>query len=369
MNAERTSRHHCDDGHGHEQRSRYAPAGTAGAMLLLLVCATARSQDVTVSPSEYDRYAASQVQNARHHALAAKTPLGSTARTSELFSLPPEDNSDAAYLSPADSRYPGDMQYHGGKVVQNLEQYLIYVNLASSHSCTTIATCWGDPHAFLRDLGQSEFIHMVDRYVGRTEDDRYRVSDSPIFVNYPTTSMPLTDADMLTIVHAVAMSLPGTPAGYANLYHIFLVPGQDECLDATYTVCYSPDNPSTESFCAYHGWGDFNDIGHVLYTVEPAADNDACSSRPGTPNGQLVDSTNNILSHETFETISDPDNTAWWNDVQDVFYGAEIADECSFVIFTPTAVYFDPVNVTLNGRPYAAQPIYKNAAHVCTTAP
>jgi hypothetical protein len=53
----------------------------------------------------------------------------------------------------------------------------VYVNLGSSPSCSTIATCWGNPHGFLHDLGKSDFIYVADQYVGRTEDDRYRVSD------------------------------------------------------------------------------------------------------------------------------------------------------------------------------------------------
>ena len=32
----------------------------------------------------------------------------------------------------------------------------------------------------------------------------------------------------------------------------------------------------------------------------------------GGPNGTLADSTNNVLSHEISETITDPDLNAWW---------------------------------------------------------
>jgi len=75
---------------------------------------------------------------------------------------------------------------------------------------------------------------------------------------------------------------------------------------------------------------DFRDIGHVLYSVEPFQNVEGCSSRPGTPDGQLADSTNNVLSHETFETIPDPDGTAWLNILDNGVFGQEIGDECSF---------------------------------------
>jgi hypothetical protein len=336
---------------------------------LFLACAPARSQDVTVSPSAYDRYAASQVQNVKHHALPSNNAVSALPRTSEVTDSDLQNRETTGESSPAATRYPADVQYHGGKVVEHLEQHIIYVNLGSSPACSTIATCWGNPHAFLRDLSKSEFIHVVDQYVGKTENDRYRVSERVSFVTYPTTSNPFTDADMLAIVHAVATSLPHTPTGYENLYHIFLVPGQDECFDSTYSVCYSPDNPNTEYFCAYHGSGDFTDIGHVLYTVQPFQNNDSCSSRPDGPNGQLADSTTNNLSHEVFETISDPDGTAWWNGLDSAVYESEIADECSYVVFFPTAIYFDPALVILNGTPYAAQPEYSNPVHACRIAP
>jgi hypothetical protein len=103
------------------------------------------------------------------------------------------------------------------------------------------------------------------------------------------------------------------------------------CFDNTFTVCYSPDIPASFVFCAYHNSVDFKDIGHVLCSVEPYQNVPGCGVRPGTPNGHLIDSTNNSLSHETTETITDPDGTAWINSTLVVLSGAEIGDECSFL--------------------------------------
>jgi hypothetical protein len=352
---------------------RHILVGSTASMLLSLFCTPVYSQEsfVYIAPSDHDRAAASQAQNVWRHARRANTEAGKAARSTDLSDKP--SAASAAAADPPDSggpRYPADLEYHGGAVVTSMTSHLIYVNLASSMSCSTIATCWGDPYQMLHDLGRSTMIHIVDQYTGRSDNNRYTASHTGLMVNYPLSAKPYTDADMLAIVHSV-VTARDLRTGYDNEYHVFLVPGQDECFDTTYAVCYSPDKPSTWFFCAYHGSADFPDIGHVLYSVEPYVDvNPGCGSRPNGPNGQLADSTNNVLSHETFETITDPDGTAWTNTLDNGLFGQEIGDECSFLIFpTATTVFFDPSNVTLNGRNYIIQPEYDNAQHACTTSP
>jgi hypothetical protein len=112
----------------------------------------------------------------------------------------------------------------------------------------------------------------------------------------------------------------------------------------------------------------------VLYSVEPYQNVGGCSVRPGTPNGQLVDSTNNTLSHETFETITDPDGSAWFNFTAVVLAFAEIGDECSFFVVLPTSAttassFFDPTVSTIGSHRYAVQPEYANNEHACASNP
>ena len=83
----------------------------------------------------------------------------------------------------------------------------------------------------------------------------------------------------------------------------------------------------------------------------------------------MIDSTNNVLSHETFETIPDPDGTAWWNSPDNGIFGDEIGDECPFLLFTATNAYFDPSLFFSARQLYAAQPEYHNSAHGCSTGP
>lgn len=133
------------------------------------------------------------------------------------------------------------------------------------------------------------------------------------------------------------------------------------------TQCYSPDVSSSFFFCAYHGYATDPVGGNFLYSAEPYQNVFGCSVQPGTPNGQVADSTNNVLSHETFETITDPLITAWYNTADNGLYGEEIGDECSFLFFTATNVYFGPNSVRLNGKSYAIQPEYSNVQHACST--
>jgi len=257
------------------------------------------------------------------------------------------------------NRYPADLDYHGGPVVTSLVSHSIFVN--PSATCP-VPGCWGDPVTFLNDLGQSKFVHIIDQYVGASHNNRYTTG-----VNFVTTftppATPLTDAFIQAIV-ASAVSVTGA-VGYGNEYHVFLPPGQDLCFTSGSTICYSPDVPATFYFCAYHGSFDLPGVGHVLYSAEPYAAVPGCSDTGASPNGTVIDSTNNTLSHELFETITDPDGDAWTNTTGNGLYGEEIGDECSFV----NATGFDPSIFHVNGKTYAAQPEYSNYTHACSTNP
>ena len=261
----------------------------------------------------------------------------------------------------ARGRYPGDVQYQGGETLGSSVQHTIFVNPTAT--CRSNA-CWGDPIGFLRDLNRSDFIHVTDQYVGTKADDRYPVGNNYV-VNYPVVpGQRLTDLDIEIIAYSAAIF--SGEHGYGHTYHVFLAPGQDLCFDGSNLACYSPDDAASFVFCAYHSSFSVNGFGHVIYSAEPFQNVNGCAVRPNTPNGQLADSTDDVLSHEAFEAITDPDGDAWWNMIDNGLFGQEIADECSFVTFTPTNAYGDPSDIRLNGKPYAIQPEYSNAGHVCT---
>jgi len=158
---------------------------------------------------------------------------------------------------------------------------------------------------------------------------RYPVGGT-VSINRTLQTNVLDQNDILSIVHAAAVKL-SIQSGYSNIVHVFLPRGIDTCFDLT-SICYSPDNPSSFFFCAYHGAVVFNDIGHILFSVEPYQNVPGCQVATPTPNGDLVDSTASVLSHEFFETITDPDLDAWWSEASLIERGAEIGDICEPIV-------------------------------------
>jgi len=86
----------------------------------------------------------------------------------------------------------------------------------------------------------------------------------------------------------------------------------------------------------------------------------SCSVPSGSPNGRLADSTYSTLSHELFETLSDPDPPTGWTVTADtVLFGNEIGDNCEFAKFV----------FKINGKKYETQLEYSNRYHGCVTVP
>lgn len=263
--------------------------------------------------------------------------------------------------------YPADLASGGGPTLQTTRMHAVYVNATGS-----IASNWGNPEGFLRNLNESTFIHLVDQYVGTTADDRYPVGRHAR-VRYGTPGATLFTSDIAAIVHAVA-AVQGS--GGDHIYHVFLPAGTDTCFDITAQnptpVCYSPDNPATFDFCGYHGAAEFSDIGIVLFTVLPwAGPGSGCEIASPAPNGVLTDSTDNTLSHETIETITDPlPGLGYLNLTDGLLTGEEIGDECVVFNFNPNVPgSYTPPTFSINGKNYAVQTEYSNTYHACATVP
>jgi hypothetical protein len=325
--------------------------------------------EVKSGPTASDYAAVDDARVVYRHAKPANTAAGAMLKQKQIAERGSAAASVGAIPTTDDDqlRFPADLTYNGGPVVRIAESHAIF--LLPNGKCP-IATCWGNPEGFLRDQNISEFIHITDQYVGATANGRYPVGGH-LNVSYKPTpkTAPLTDTDIQATVHKAILNTFKGQAGYSHIYHVFLPPGQDVCFTAKDGICYSPDVPGTFAFCGYHSSMDFTDVGHVLYTVEPFQNVSGCSVRPGTPNGQLADSTNNTLSHETFETITDPDGSAWFNFTSVALQFAEIGDECSFFVIIPTGAFFDPSVSTIGLRKYAVQPEYTNSEHACASNP
>jgi hypothetical protein len=343
----------------------------AAAVLTMVPATPAQAQssspdEVTIQLTPADHSAALAAKVGAPHAFPANNAAGRTLRARQIAERRPLNNgSSAARTGGTILQYSGDVTYEGGHVVTSAVSHAIYLQRQPGGDCA-IATCWGDPEEFLRDLGNSDFIHVIDQYIGLLDAHRYTVGFHAM-VKYAAQATPLLDSDIQVFVHAVAAKTGAS--GYGHIYHVFLPPGQDECFDATSGVCYSPDNLATFYFCAYHDYADFPDIGHVIYTVHPYANVLGCQVQPGTPNGELVDSTDNVLDHETIEAITDPDLDAWRNADADYLDTYEIADECVFG--TPDGqggFIFDVPTFLIGAHRYSVQLMYSNDQHACSSA-
>jgi hypothetical protein len=255
---------------------------------------------------------------------------------------------------------PFDVLYYGGPVIGGALQHPLLVNTNFNNCQVTqnsTTTCWGKPGITASDLSASEYLrNVLAQYTNLAQPDRYP-RGAQGFLNFdvlaprPGVYNPVVgESDILLMVYNAATQFG---FGYGHIYHVFLPPNIDTCIDQR-AVCYSPDNPSSFRFCGYHSSVVVGGQ-EMVYTVEPYQDVPGCGFTGGVNTGSngddLVDSTANTLTHELFETITDPDGDAWFEPS-----GDEIADICEG--------YFTTVN--LNGTPYTVQSMWSDASHLCT---
>jgi hypothetical protein len=300
-----------------------------------------------------DQAAATSTTKFVYRILPAATPAAKKLPATALTNV--KLASKAAAL-PQPGFFPADLSYHGGPVIRTAKNNPVYFDCPAGPTA-----CWGDPATFLRDLNHSVFVHLADQYIGSTATLRYPLGNA-VSINQTLQTNVLGQNDILAIVHAAAAKL-SVQNSYSNIFHVFLPRGVDTCFDLT-SICYSPDNPSSFFFCAYHGAVWFNDIGHILFSVEPYQNVPGCQVATPTPNGALVDSTASVLSHEFFETITDPDLNAWFSEASLIEWGEEIADICE-PIGNAQGQFLDPVFL-VNGKNYKIQLEYSNKFHACT---
>jgi hypothetical protein len=359
----------------------FLPLLAVTVLLGTLTAGSALAQDTPKAPRKIQLTAADDTAAAEAtvdygHALPAKTDAGAAFRHSDGASLasraagrPSNDFSHGEGEEQDRLRFPGDLTFFGGPTVPFAQSHPIFLASPDGTTCP-VNTCWGDPNTFLNDFGRSGLSHVTDQYVGQVADNRYTLGDEFVLPFTPGAT-PLTDGNIRAIVHAAAV-LSGE-AGFNHEFHVFLPPGQDECFTAAFTSCYSPDNPGSFAFCAYHSSVNFQDVGRVLYSVEPFQNVPGCNVRPGTVNGQLIDSTNSTLSHELIETITDPRGNAWFNFTDNGLAGEEIGDECQLItiiqVGNQLAVFGDPIEFRVGRHHFATQPEYSNEDHACAIRP
>jgi hypothetical protein len=256
---------------------------------------------------------------------------------------------------------PFDVLYYGGAVIGGALQHPLLVNTNYNNCLVTPSsstTCWGKPGLTASDISASEYLRSVlVQYTNLSQANRYPRGDQgflnvSVLAPRPGVQNPVMgESDILLMVYNAAVQFG---FGYGHIYHVFLPPNIDTCIDLT-SACYSPDNSRSFVFCGYHSSVVVGGQ-KMIYTVEPYQDVRGCGFTGGvntTSNGDdLVDSTANTLTHELFEVITDPDPGNGWINPS----GYEIGDLCEG--------YFTTVN--MNGSAYTVQSMWSNALRLCT---
>ena len=284
---------------------------------------------------------------------------------------------------------PYDLSYHGNYVLGSAVSHNLFVNC--DNTCRQNENF--NPGQFLTDLGNDQFITLLYQYItppgvvptvpltgsftkglGALENVTYAGSNP--------TGGPNSYYGERAIWSLVANAAgpPGSApnnlgnGGLGNIYHVFLPKNVDTCMEqfngSTYVStgqCYSPDAPNDFYFCGYHGAVTFTSGSNhttYLYTVEPYEDVAGCRNavynqgtlpNAASPTVDPADPGYSTLSHELFETISDPLLRSWYNNFSG---GQEIGDICA---------EFDNF-VTVSGHPYVLQSEYSDLHHVCVSA-
>jgi hypothetical protein len=242
---------------------------------------------------------------------------------------------------------PLDLTNYGGPVVKGATSYAVYVN------CFVVeapVACWGSgglsATTFLTDLNKSPYIRLLNEYIGTDAMLKFPAQQMRTKADFAIPQK----ATLQEIQQIVAAAVLKTGAyGYKAIYHVFLPQGTSVCIVAG--NCYSPNDPASWTFCAFHGSVNLSATQHVLFTVQPYQDVDGCRLPGQTPNGR-IDATVSTLSHELFETITDPDFDGWVN----ALFGYEMSDMCSAF----------GSNQLMNGHQYFVQSEYSNTKHMCT---
>jgi hypothetical protein len=308
----------------------------------------------------------------------AASPPPSPLNIGHAHIFPSRQASAKFGLTPRTTQLP--LQYWDGPVEQTSTTYAIFWLPPGVHY-EAAATAASDTNyeslieRYFNDVGNSSLYNMLTQYPDNVNGLPQNASTfGGAYIDtsaYPggrgTGPNPLLDTDIeQEVLNAIsANASKGWTATATHQFFVFTGFGVESCFDASQQGCSDSD------YCAYHAWFTDAKSETVLYAnmFDVGTDLAGCgahdsSDTPYTPNGDAAaDSEINAVSHEHFETVTDPTpsnysgSTAWLDT-----NGYEIADKC---VRTYGTVASNGSNVTLNGHPYIVQQEWSDAAAAC----
>lgn len=288
-------------------------------------------------------------------------------------------------------RHCPPVRYHLGNVMHSYTAYLIYWLPASATF---------EPHGsdsrfesltqrYFQDIGGTSFYNLLTQYwdyqgyirnsakLGGTfvDTSAYQKCDESFTHCAPvaaTKSAPLQDNDIQAEIARALKAHPSWQVGPDTEFVVLTGYGAEECVPGKTTICSF--NHGANGFCGYHSAFDGAQIDKAdtaviyAYIPDPANDGAYCTGGGGgfpTPNGDATaDLAITIMSHEQFESVSDPNPGvgAWYDDALPQSEN-EIADKCESNFGSIGA---DGGNVTLaHGHRYLLQAEWSNRSNGC----
>ncbi len=281
------------------------------------------------------------------------------------------------------------VHYHSGPVMHTQHDYLIFWQPKG----TTFEPGGSDASfqslvkRYFNDVGGTPFYGLLSQYFDYQGNVQNSVSLAGVWVDTgaylhcgtnithcspatATKSDPLVDSDIQGEVLRSFQANPTWKPDPTNEFFVFTAAGSEECqTDSRSADCTF--SASQQSYCAYHSFFsapavNVNPI--TLYAYIPSAANGGgrCSlpsDFSGPNHDNIADATLDSVSHEQFETVSDPTaGTGWYDDSSAAKLEGEIGDKCEQSFGTLNA---DDSNVVLHGDPYLLQQEWSNKVNGC----
>lgn len=266
----------------------------------------------------------------------------------------------------------GNLVNHGGSLENTSTNYLIFWGVPASPNAFT---CSGVGCIPFQAIPSNVTVEDANPYAGAIERFFRVVGGTPYYgiltqygVSNATTLggvySDLTNPAVGTITETAieaevrrVQAATGWTGGIGHNFWVITGPGAVPC--GPYGDC------AYTSFCGYH-WTMSDRAGietpfAVIPYPEPACDY-AVAGAVSDPNlTPAADSAINVISHELFETVTDPGigfgDYGWYDSA-----GYEIADKCAWIFGPASATGGD---VTLHGVGYMLQQEYSNSGSYC----
>ncbi len=265
--------------------------------------------------------------------------------------------------------------YHAGPVMHTFTAYVIFwappgVNLEPGGENGRFRSLVGQ---YLSDVGGTRFFGLLTQYWDQQGPVRNVATLGDVYLDqqpYPhagTRADPLSDNDITAEISRVR-GLKGWKVTPGAAFIVVTGYNVQECAKFSNGQSCSFPNSANEGFCAYHSftpyYGDADSPNYMPYIY--IANNYDCAWLPTfnssvAPYGDpTADAVINSLSHEQFESITDPESGGWFDDDPS---GGEIADKCETTFGATNA---DGSTVTLNhGHGYVVQEEFSDRAGSC----